>query len=305
VGQSEGLSADSGVPPAPLFSVAVSPLLGGLDFAAVAFSTLVNTRSVIAGTFGIYYYDEVNGAAPLALNAPIAATDQTILFAAAVAAGALVQIDQEIFLAANTDSGGNTAVQRGMQGTTAAAHLVTALAYVLQEKIAIVPFVKGFFGTPAGGDWKYSLELPDVRVASVDLFMTNTLGNGAVTVNPYTSTDDTGLRTFGGGQFSFQITGYLAIQTGAAPLVIVDADQSVRDMYAVLITPSTGAGVTLQLNQNGAAYATLQFAAGAIVSNVVNGFGLPPLRAGDQLSLDVDGVGTTNPGSDLTVIVRL
>ena len=135
--------------------------------------------------------------------------------------------------------------------------------------------------------------------------MTNALGNGPAAVNSYTATNDSGLRTNGGGQFSFQITGYLAIQTGAAPLVIVDSGQSVRDMYAVLITPSSGAGVTLQLNRNGVAYATLQFAAGATVSNVVNGFGLPALNAGDQLSLDVDGVGTTNPGSDLTVIMRL
>jgi len=43
---------------------------------------------------------------------------------------------------------------------------------------------------------------------------------------------------------------------------------------------------------------------GATVSNVVDGFGLPPLRAGDQLRLDVDGVGTTNPGRDLKVIIR-
>jgi hypothetical protein len=50
---------------------------------------------------------------------------------------------------------------------------------------------------------------------------------------------------------------------------------------------------------------TVQFDPGATTSSLVNGFGLPPLRAGDQLSLDVSGVGTTNPGSDLTVIMRL
>jgi hypothetical protein len=38
---------------------------------------------------------------------------------------------------------------------------------------------------------------------------------------------------------------------------------------------------------------------------VTGGFGLPALRAGDLLSLDVTGVGTTNPGSDLTFILRL
>jgi hypothetical protein len=73
----------------------------------------------------------------------------------------------------------------------------------------------------------------------------------------------------------------------------------------VLTTPSSGAPVTLQLNLNGAAYVMVQFDPGATTSNLVNGFGLPPLRAGDQLSLDVAGVGTTNPGSDLTMIMRL
>jgi hypothetical protein len=120
-----------------------------------------------------------------------------------------------------------------------------------------------------------------------------------------TNSLDQGLRTLAGGQFSFQIAGYLAIQTGAAPNVIVDADRAVGDIYAVLRTPSGGAGVTLQLNLNGNPYTTVQFAPGAAVSGVVSGFGLPVLHAGDQLSLDVVGVGTTNPGSDLTLVMRL
>ena len=108
-----------------------------------------------------------------------------------------------------------------------------------------------------------------------------------------------------GGQYSFQITGYLAIQTGVAPSLVVDADRSVRDMYGIVGSAATGAGISLQLNRNGAAYAAVQFAAGATTSSVAAGFGLPALRAGDLLSLDVTGVGTTNPGSDLTFILRL
>lgn len=91
----------------------------------------------------------------------------------------------------------------------------------------------------------------------------------------------------------------------AAPIVIVDADRSVRDIYGIVTTPSTGAPITLQLNRNGAAYVTVVFAAGATVSGVVGGFGLPALRAQDQLSLDIDGVGTTIPGSNLNLILRL
>jgi len=101
------------------------------------------------------------------------------------------------------------------------------------------------------------------------------------------------------------VTGYLAVQTGAAPNIIVDASRSIQDMYAVLRSPSSGAGVTLEINRNFAPYATIQFDPGATTSYVVPGFGLPPLTAGDQLGLDVNGVGTSNPGSDLTVVVRL
>jgi hypothetical protein len=78
-------------------------------------------------------------------------------------------------------------------------------------------------------------------------------------------------------------------------------------MYGIVRLAPTGAGISLQLNRNGAAYgAPVQFAAtGATTSTVTGGFGLPALRAGDLLSLDVTGVGTTNPGSDLTFILRL
>jgi len=37
----------------------------------------------------------------------------------------------------------------------------------------------------------------------------------------------------------------------------------------------------------------------------VDGFGMPALRAGDLLQLNIAGVGTTVPGSDLTLIMRL
>jgi hypothetical protein len=113
------------------------------------------------------------------------------------------------------------------------------------------------------------------------------------------------LRTLGGGQYSFQITGYLAIQTRAAPAVIVDSDRSVRDIYGIVGTAPAGAAIILQINRNGAAYATVQIPAGATTSNVFGGFGLPPLRSGDLLSLNITGVGTTVPGSDLTLVMRL
>jgi hypothetical protein len=108
-----------------------------------------------------------------------------------------------------------------------------------------------------------------------------------------------------GGQFSFQVSGYLAVQNNAAPAVVVDANRSVRDIFAIVNTPPAGDGITIQVNRNGDVYATIECAAGATASNLVNGFGLPALKAGDQLSLNVIGVGSTIPGSDLSVILRL
>ena len=229
----------------------------------------------------------------------MAAADSTIHLSGTVASGALLQIDEEILRVTATG------VDRGVHTTTAADHPLTSPVYVLSEKVAIAPFIRNFFGTPASGDWKYSVELPNVRLASAQFFMSNALGDGAVSSNAYTATIDQGLRTLSGGQLAFQISGYLAIQTGAAPDLIMDADRSVRDIYGVLRSPSAGAGTTLQLNRNGAIWATVQFDPAATISHVTPGFGLAPLRSGDRLSLDVAGVGTTNPGGDLTLIVRL
>jgi hypothetical protein len=87
--------------------------------------------------------------------------------------------------------------------------------------------------------------------------------------------------------------------------VIVDANRSVRDIYGIVGTASAGAGISLQVNRNGSLYATVQFPTGATTSSVTGGFGLPALQAGDQLSLDITGVGTTIPGSNLNLIMRL
>jgi hypothetical protein len=306
LGQSGGIAADGDVPPAPVFGVTVAAANGGLvELSAVGFNTFVNTTSIVAGTFRFYYYDEINGLKPLALTAAIGTMDSSATLGGTFDQNTYLQVDQEILQIGVTNTEGTQAISRGMQGTQASAHDAGALGYTLSEKVVIVPFVPGFFGSQSSGDWKYDIAFPDVRIASVELYLTNALGAGATTVNPYTGTVDSGLRTMAGGQYSFQIAGYLAIQRGATPSLLVEADRSVRDIYAIVGTAAAGSSITLQLRRNGSLYATILFLAGATNSNVTGGFGLPALRAGDLLSLDGTGVGTTNPGSDLTLIVRL
>jgi hypothetical protein len=311
LGQSGEINADTDVPPAPVFGLVVSPTQGGvLELGAIAFGSLTNTVSIVAGTYTFHFYDEINGAAPLTLTTAIGATDASIAFGTTFANGALLQIEQEIVQVTGTNTDGSSAVTRAAHATTAVAHIAPVVVYTLSESVLIVPFIKEFFGSPASGDWKCNTALPDVRLASVELYMTNALGDGAIAVNAYTETIDSGLRTMAGGQYSFQISGYLAVQTAATPAIVVDADRSVRDVYAIVNVPPDAplpnvAVIILQLNRNGAAYAALQITGPAKISAVVPGFGLPPLRAGDQLTLDVNGVGTSNPGSDLNVIMRL
>jgi hypothetical protein len=301
LGQSGDLAADFAPPPAPLFALDTAD--GAIQLSGIAFTSLTNTTSVVAGTYTFHYFDELNGV-PVSMNAAIAAGDTSASFAAAVANGALLQIGQEILQAGATTSG-VTALTRGIHSTAAAAHTLAELAYPLVDKVVIVPFIRNFFGTPASGLWSGMVNLPDIRLASAEVYMTNSFGAGSATVAPFTVTIDSGLRTLAGGQFSFQITGYLAVLSGAAPDIVVDAARAVRDIYAVLRGAPSGSGVTLLLNRNGQPWATVQFDPDTTVSYVVLGFGLPVLNPGDRLSLDVTGVGTANPGSDLTVIMRL
>ena len=138
--------------------------------------------------------------------------------------------------------------------------------------------------------------------------MTNSIGAGPVRKIAFSELVDQGLRTLSGGQISIQVEGYLATQTNAAPALVVDDSHAVRDIFAVVREAPVGGVVQMQLRQGSTVYCTLTIADGATISNAVNGFGLPPLAGGAQLSLDITAVPTaanTLPGRDLTVTLRM
>jgi hypothetical protein len=104
------------------------------------------------------------------------------------------------------------------------------------------------------------------------------------------------------------VQGYLAVQTAAAPALVVDEGHAPKDMFAVVNGAPQGGAVVLNLRVGGVPYATLTIADGGIVSNTVSGFGLKALAAEDQILLDVASVPTASnslPGRDLTVTIRL
>jgi len=224
-------------------------------------------------------------------------------------AGMFLQIGEEVLRVEDTAAGGTTLqVSRGVNGSPALAHDAGVLVYLLKDHTEILPFSRDFFGSPASGSYNYTINLPHARVAAADFFVTNQRGDSETDRRHFTATTAFGLRTLSGGQLNLQVDGPLSIEDDATPPVVVEAYKAMQDIFAVVQEPPTELPVILRLRQDNDEICTLTIPAHATTSNVVDGFGLPPLREGALLRLDVVSVGQTaasTPGADLTVTIRL
>jgi len=301
-------TGDSDVPPAPYFGLNVGAGEGTVELSGISFTSLTNTETISSATFTLHYWDELQGTPATTLASAMAAGDGALTLneAGPGAAGSILQIDGEILEVTAARNGGiEYAVTRGTDGSLAAGHNAGAVVYHLLKQTGIAAFPAQFFGSPYCGSWSEAVTLPDVRVASAELFVTNQKGNSPTTGISMTQFQDGGLRTLSGGQYTIQVEGYLAVDAMAAPALSIDASHSVRDVYAVLGS-SADAVVGLTLNVNGAPYCALQFAAGQTTTETaIDGSTLPPLTVGSQVTLAVTAVGQTYPGADLTVVIRL
>ena len=307
---SVGPGRDSDVPAIPSFGLFPAGQ-GVIQLLGIAFNDLSNTRSVTAGTLTVAYWDELNGPSSTLLTSALATTDTSIAVAPAAAgqSGDLLQIESEVLLVQQRSTDGTTfQVQRGSHGSAAAGHPAQTPVYFLEKKTFVMPFSADFFGSPASGSYAYPVFLPDARITAAELFVTNSRGNSDVSRRAFTSTTDLGLRTLAGGQLTIQVEGLLAIQSNAAPPLIVESSHSVRDVFAVVAAPSTGTPIQLQVTQNAQPYCSLTIPVGSTTSAPVDGFSLGPLQAGAQLGLNIISVSQTSdtlPGCNLTVTVRL
>jgi hypothetical protein len=310
IGGAAGGGVDAGVPAAPVFGFNLTGQ-GTIALVGISFSDLTNTHTISAGTLALHYWDELSSPSTFTLASGISSTATSITLSTAGPAVVddLVQIEGETLVVTGTASGATVyTVARGSHGSSAATHASASLIYHLKRNVTIVPFVDDFFGSPASGSYAASIFLPDARVAAADLFVTNVRGNSPDSTASFGATTDQGLRTLSGGQFSIQVEGYLAIQTDAAPPLVIDTSHAARDIFAVVTEAPSGGDTLLQLRIGSAIYCSLTIADGATTSNVVNGFGLAPLLADSKVSLDilsVPGSAGTLPGRDLTVTVRL
>ncbi len=314
IGGASGGGVDADVPATPVYGLNLAGQ-GSIELVGISFTDLTNTHTISAGTLTLFYWNELDSPSAFTLLSGIGTTDGSITLSSAglATAGTRIQIESEILLVTAVSSGGLVySVTRGAEGSAAAAHGATAVIYHLTANVNIMPFVDDFFGSPASGNYGYTVFLPDVRVAAAEFFVTNVRGNSPAAALPFGATVDEGLRTLSGGQLSIQVEGYLAVETGAAPLLVVEKTLAVRDIFAVVnqapYDPVDLAPVELQLRQGSTVYCSLSIAAGATISNLVSGFGIAPLPSAAQLSLDILSVPTATgslPGRDLTVVIRL
>ncbi|MBM3786849.1 MAG: hypothetical protein FJW30_21025, partial [Acidobacteria bacterium] len=304
-----GLALDSGVPPQPTFSMQTKGD-GTIDLLGVSFPSFDNTRSVTSGTLVVRYWDELQSPSNRVLVNAIDGTQTALTVSASgVVAGSYLQIDEEVMRVLAVAAGGVVLnIARGSHGTAAVAHAAGAKAYLLEDRTEIVPFARNFFGSPASGSFNYTVYLPNARVATADLFVTNLRGDSPVDERNFTAATGLGLRTMNGGQINLQLEGFLSIEDDAVPPVVIENFMAMQDIFAVVADPPTEFPVEIRLRQDTDEICTLTIPINATASNVVEGFGLPPLRANSLLHLDIRSVGqtaTSSPGADLTVTIRL
>ncbi|MBI3667255.1 MAG: hypothetical protein HY236_13695 [Acidobacteria bacterium] len=299
--------SDEAAPPAPSFGTAAQGD-GALIFLGIAFPSLVNTQGITSGIFRLHYRDELEGVSPYQLATAVNAVQTSLALHTPgnAAPWDLIQIEFELMRVTAVGSGGlQYTVERGAHGSTAAPHPAGARIYRLHDRTVVTPFERNFFGTPAAGGWSHSEWMPDIRLASGEFWVTNRFGPSPTTVANYMGLVDGGQRTLHGGQFHFQVEGILGVLDDAAPPLSVQQSFSMRDVYAQVKTAPAGANLEVRVSQDGQEIARCTIADGQTVSPPVDGAELGVLTGGGTLALDILSVGTTYPGRDLTVTIRV
>lgn len=307
---SSGTQLDSDVPPEPTFALSTSGD-GTIEVQSIGFPELVNTRTITAGTFVLHYWNELQSPSVTILAAALNSASDVVLLTppGQVSVGQIVQVGQELLEVRSVSTEGDAIqVVRGSYGSLVSGHLGGSRVYPLDSRAEILPFGRDFFGSPASGSYAFSVHLPGVRVAGASLYLTNARGNSAVSRRSVTNTVDDGLRTMQGGQISVQLAGWLAMEDSAAPPLFVDRALVMRDIFAVVQEAPSVGPVTLRIRQDDDEICVLTIEPGMAISNVVDGFGLSPLRSGAYLYLDVVSLSQSadsTPGRDLSITIRL
>lgn len=108
---------------------------------------------------------------------------------------------------------------------------------------------------------------------------------------------------------TFSYTGAVATGSGTSRFY-VEGNYSITSVRASVATAPTGASMIIDVNKNGTTIFTTQgnrptIAISGNTSGKITNMDVTTLASGDYLTVDVDQVGSTVAGSDLTVIIRM
>jgi hypothetical protein len=106
---------------------------------------------------------------------------------------------------------------------------------------------------------------------------------------------------------SFAVTGTLVVGTDKAPTLVAPCGLTITKVKLVVKTAPTGAAIVVDVNKNGTTIFTTQANRPQIAIGATTGDSGTPdvtsLAEGDKLTIDIDQVGSTVAGADLTVEV--
>ena len=109
--------------------------------------------------------------------------------------------------------------------------------------------------------------------------------------------------------FAFAVAGTLTTGTSVTPLLIATQAQTISKVYVNVKTAPTGASIKVDINKNGISiWNTTQANRVVIADGATSGtqtsFDTTALVEGDVLTVDIDQVGSTTAGADITVTVK-
>jgi hypothetical protein len=169
------------------------------------------------------------------------------------------------------------------------------------------------YGTPAWPGETPAIPFRSKGLVAVDMWATNEFGDGPVwTVSEADSPFGGRVRSMSTVQVQMSVQGTLAIGSNAATRCVSPAlAASVLSISASVESAPVGAPITCTINVNGAAWVSFAIPTTITpgqVTNLVTMFTTPGvdtmiLPANANMTLDITGVGTTNPGSGLLVVV--
>jgi hypothetical protein len=287
-----------------------APADGSLLLSDITTNTLTGTTTVSAAILVTYSNDETVPITSFSLVTPLGQSDLTIPIAnvQGLAQSTYVQIDSEIICINElTVDGFARWIERGVGGSSAAAHSTGATGIVLERNLHTVPLGTGFFANPTHTDFQYTLLFPNRRVAATELYLTNTKGTGPGQDTCFLQNGQSLLRTFEGGTLVLQTSGVLSIETDAANSVSTDRVRVVRDIQAFVDSAPSGGSLDVVAKANGIPIATLVVLSGAVQSGAFAPAGTLALAEGTKVNIDITAVpqGTnTFSGKNLSVQIR-